>query len=236
MRGCGDESYVGGGILELKQEILARIRKTGIIPVLRAASTKEALAIVEAISAGGIDVIEVTMTVPGAIDVIRQLRRTRTDLLIGAGTVLDPENARICILEGAQFIVTPATNIATIEICKKHSIAIFPGALTPTEILTAWQAGGDAIKVFPASAMGGASYLRSLKAPLPQIELIPTGGISRTTAADFLRAGAFALGVGAELCDNSAIAEGKSERITQASREYLQIIAAHRQSSERSLN
>jgi 2-dehydro-3-deoxyphosphogluconate aldolase/(4S)-4-hydroxy-2-oxoglutarate aldolase len=215
----------------LKQEVLARIRRTGIIPVLRALSTEEALAIVEALTAGGIDVIEVTMTVPGAIDIIRKLSRARADLLIGAGTVLDPENARVCMQEGAQFIVTPVTSIATIEICQKHSIAIFPGALTPTEILTAWQAGGDAIKVFPASAMGGAPYLRSLKAPLPQVELIPTGGISTATAAEFLRAGAFALGVGADLCDSSAIAQGQPQRITQTARQYIQIVAAFRASS-----
>jgi 2-dehydro-3-deoxyphosphogluconate aldolase/(4S)-4-hydroxy-2-oxoglutarate aldolase len=223
-----DELHANGGSSVLKHEILTRIQRTGIIPVLRALSTEQALAIVEALAAGGIDVIEVTMTVPGAVDVIRKLSRARADLLIGAGTVLDPESAHCCIQEGAQFIVTPVTNVATIEICQKHSIAVFPGALTPTEIFTAWQAGGDAIKVFPASAMGGASYLRSLKAPLPQIELIPTGGISMATAADFMRAGAFALGVGADLCDSSAIAEGKPERITHTARQYLQIVAAFR--------
>jgi 2-dehydro-3-deoxyphosphogluconate aldolase / (4S)-4-hydroxy-2-oxoglutarate aldolase len=231
VRESNDERYADGGISVLKQEILTRIQRTGIIPVLRASSTEQAHAIVEAISAGGIDVIEVTMTVPGAIDIIRELRRTRADLLIGAGTVLNPETAHICIQEGSQFIVTPVTNIPTIELCQKHSIAVFPGALTPTEILTAWQAGGDAIKVFPASAMGGAPYLRSLKAPLPQIELIPTGGVSTATAADFLRAGAFALGVGADLCDGSAIADGKPEKISQTAREYLRIIAAFRASS-----
>jgi 2-dehydro-3-deoxyphosphogluconate aldolase / (4S)-4-hydroxy-2-oxoglutarate aldolase len=231
VRESNGEFYANGGIQVLKQEILARIQGTGIIPVLRAQSTEEALAIVEALAAGGIDVIEVTMTVPSAVDIIRRLSRARADLLIGAGTVLDPETARNCMQEGAQFIVTPVTNVATIEICQKHSIAVFPGALTPTEIFTAWQAGGDAIKVFPASAMGGAPYLRSLKAPLPQVELIPTGGISVATAVDFLRAGAFALGVGADLCDRSAIAEGKPEMITQTAREYLQIIAAFRAST-----
>lgn len=215
----------------LKQEILARIQRTGIIPVLRASSAEKALAIVEALNAGGIDVIEVTMTVPGAVDIIRKLSRTRPDLLVGAGTVLDAETARACMSEGAQFIVTPVTDTATIEVCQKHSITVFPGALTPTEILTAWQAGGDAIKVFPASAMGGAPYLRSLKAPLPQIELIPTGGVSTATAIDFLRAGAFALGVGADLCDGSAIDEGKPQKIIQAAQQYTQIVAAFRASS-----
>ena len=215
----------------MKQGILARIRQSGIISVLRALSTDEALAIVDAISAGGIDVIEVTMTVPGAIQIIRQLRRSHPDLLIGAGTVMDPENAHTCISEGAQFIVSPMTNVAVIEICQQQFIPVFPGALTPTEIVNAWKAGGDAIKVFPASAMGGAPYLRSLKAPLPQIEFIPTGGISTTTAADFLRAGAFALGVGADLCDRAAIAEGKPDKITQTARRYLQAIASFRASA-----
>lgn len=231
MRESNGEIERNGGIPVLKSELLSRIQQTGIVPVLRATSTMEALAIVEAISAGGVDVIEVTLTVPGAIDIIRKLNRARPDLLIGAGTVLDQESARLCIQEGAQFIVSPAVNIATIEICQRHSIPVFPGALTPTEIITAWQAGGDVIKVFPASAMGGATYLRSLKAPLPQIELIPTGGISTTTAADFLRAGAFALGVGADLCDSSAIAEGKPEKITQTAQQYIQIIAEFRASA-----
>lgn len=232
VRGSSGESRANGGILVLKQEVLTRIRRIGIIPVLRAPSSEEALAIVEAISAGGVDVIEVTMTVPGALDVIRKLRRTSGDLLIGAGTVLDPENARICMQEGAQFIVSPALNTATIEICQRHSIPVFPGALTPTEIMHAWQAGGDVIKVFPASAVGGAPYLRSLKSPFPQVELIPTGGVSTATADDFLRAGAFALGVGADLCDSSAIAEGEPERITQTARQYMQIVAAFRGSSD----
>lgn len=231
VRELSDEFDTNGGIVMLKQEVLTRVQRTGIIPVLRALSAEEALAIVEAIAAGGIDVIEVTMTVPGAIDVIRKLTRVGTDLLIGAGTVLNPENARICIEEGAQFIVSPAVNIATIELCQQHSIPVFPGALTPTEIITAWQAGGDVIKVFPASAMGGAPYLRSLKAPFPQVEMIPTGGISLATANDFLCAGAFALGVGADLCSRSAIAEGKPEKITQTARQYTQIVAAFRASS-----
>ena len=128
------------------------------------------------------------MTVPGALEIIRQLRKEHPDLLIGGGTVLDPETARTCILEGAQFIVSPALNLATIERCREHGVPIFPGALTPTEIVTAWNAGGDVIKVFPVSAVGGAAYLKSIKAPLPQIELIPTGGLSLATSPDFLKA------------------------------------------------
>lgn len=213
-----------------KQDVLARIRSAGIIPVLRASSISDAVAIADAVFAGGMDVLEVTMTIPDAASVIRELQRRYPAALIGAGTVMNAESTHACILEGAQFIISPTWNPATLEMCQRHSIAMFPGALTPTEIAEAWQAGGDAIKVFPASAMGGASYLKSLKGPLPQIELIPTGGVSLATAAEFLRAGAYALGVGTDLCDSSAIAEGKPDRITQTARQYLQIIADFRKS------
>jgi 2-dehydro-3-deoxyphosphogluconate aldolase/(4S)-4-hydroxy-2-oxoglutarate aldolase len=213
-----------------KEQLLSQIQQIGIVPVLRAPSRYAAVVIADAIVAGGINVLEVTMTVPGALDIIRGLRKEHPELLIGAGTVLDPETARTCILEGAQFIVSPALNLATIEKCREYGVPVFPGALTPTEILTAWNAGGDAIKVFPASAVGGAAYLKSIKAPFPQIELIPTGGVSLATSRDFLSAGAFALGVGAELCDASAVADGKPEKITQMARQYRQIIAEVRSS------
>ncbi len=214
-----------------KLEVLKRMQQTGLVPVLRASSTGEALAIARAIAAGGVDVLEVTMTVPGAMDVIRTLVRDEPEMLVGAGTVLDAETARACMLEGAQFIVSPATNVKTIEICQRYACAVLPGALTPTEVVTAWQAGADVIKIFPASAMGGAKYLKSLKAPLPQVELIPTGGVSVATATEFLEAGAFALGVGADLADSRAIVEGKPERITEAARAYLRTIAAWRETS-----
>ncbi len=214
-----------------KADVLRTMKQTGLVPVLRASSTTEALAIAKAIAAGGVNVLEVTMTVPGAMEVIRTLLREEPSMLVGAGTVLDPETARACMLEGAQFIVSPATNVKTIEMCRRYSCAILPGALTPTEVVTAWQAGADVIKVFPASAMGGAKYLKSLKAPLPQVELVPTGGVSVATAKEFLEAGAFALGVGADLADAKAIAEGKPERITETARNYLRVIAEHRQAS-----
>ena len=214
-----------------KAEVLKRMADTGLVPVLRATSEVEALAIARAIAAGGVHVLEVTMTVPGAMEVIRTLVRDEPAMLVGAGTVLDPETARACMLEGAQFIVSPATNLRTIEMCRRYACAVLPGALTPTEVVTAWQAGADAIKVFPASAMGGASYLKSLKAPLPQIDLIPTGGVSVATAVEFLEAGAFALGVGADLADRRAIAEGKPERVTETARAYLRAIAAWRAGS-----
>ena len=207
-----------------KAAVLTAIRELGLLPVLRAESPDQAMALAHAIAAGGITALEITMTVPGAMHVIRRLTLERPDLLIGAGTVLDPETARICILEGARFIVGPALNLKTIEMCHRYSVAVLPGALTPTEIVTAWQAGADVVKVFPASAMGGAKYLSSLKAPLPQIEMIPTGGVSVTTAAEFLHAGAFALGIGADLVDTRAIAAGHPGAVTENARKYLTIV------------
>jgi len=211
-----------------KTEVLANLKSIGLVPVLRAESVDKALALAEAIAAGGVTVLEITMTVPGAIQVMRKLAETRPDILIGAGTVLDPETARMCILEGAQFVVSPALNLATIDMCHRYSIAALPGALTPTEIVTAWQAGADVVKVFPANSMGGASYLKSIKAPLPQVELIPTGGVSLGTAEDFLKAGAFALGVGADLVDHKAMTEGRAHTITETARKYLEIVRKFR--------
>jgi len=204
-----------------KTEVLQQLRKIGLVPVLRAESEEQGLALAEAIAAGGVTVLEVTMTVPGAVRLMARLTKERPDLLIGAGTVLDPETARICMLEGAQFVVSPALNVKTVEICQRYDIAVLPGALTPTEVVTAWQCGADVIKVFPANALGGAKYLKSLKAPLPQIELIPTGGVSLATAHEFLEAGAFALGVGADLVDTKAIAAGQHEKITENARKHF---------------
>jgi 2-dehydro-3-deoxyphosphogluconate aldolase/(4S)-4-hydroxy-2-oxoglutarate aldolase len=207
-----------------KAAVLASLKQIGLVPVLRAESVDKALALVEAIAAGGVTAMEVTMTVPGAIQVMRKLAEQRPDLLIGAGTVLDAETARACILEGAKFVVSPALNIKTIEMCHRYSIAALPGALTPTEVITAWEAGADVVKIFPASAMGGAKYLSSLKAPLPQVEMIPTGGVSLETAKSFLDAGAFALGVGADLVNTKAMAEGKPEVVTESAKKYMAIV------------
>ncbi len=214
-----------------KQETLRALREIGLVPVLRAESVEHAMALATAIAAGGVTVMEVTMTVPSAVEVMRRMARDLPQVLVGAGTVLDPETARICILEGARFVVSPALNVRTIELCQRYSIPVLPGALTPTEIVTAWQAGADVVKVFPASAMGGARYIRTLKAPLPQIEMIPTGGVSLETAREFLEAGSFALGVGADLVDARAIHEGRHEKITEHARRYLGIVQAHRGSA-----
>lgn len=212
-----------------KQEVLSRIHREGLMPVLRADSAEQALAIAGALEVGGITILEITMTVPGAVRLIERLADCSGDkMLIGAGTVLDAETARASMMAGAQFVVSPALDRATIEICRRYSVAVFAGALTPTEVLSAWQAGSDAVKVFPASAVGGAQYLKALKAPFPQIELIPTGGVSLQTASDFLHAGAFALGVGGDLVDTKAIREGKPEIITANARKYLEIVSEFR--------
>src|SRR6201994_4215789 len=216
-----------------KEQIIERLREIGLVPVLRAESEEQALGIASAIAAGGVTVLEITMTVPGAIRVMSRLTKERPDILIGAGTVLDAETARMCMLEGAQFVVSPALNLATIEMCHRYSIPVLPGALTPTEIVTAWQAGADVVKVFPASAMGGAKYLTALKGPLPQVDLIPTGGVSLATAREFLDAGAFALGVGSDLVNAKAMAEGKPEVVTETAKKYLQIVREHQAKSKK---
>lgn len=183
-----------------KAETLGWIERTKIVPVVRAASPEEAMRVVHALVEGGIDVLEITMTVPGAVETIREIAG-RAGILVGAGTVLDPETAEVCIEAGARFIVSPALNVDTIRACNAAGIAVAPGALTPTEVVAAHQSGGDVIKVFPCDALGGASYLRSLKAPLPYIPLMPTGGATLETIGDFLKAGAVAVGVGSALVD-----------------------------------
>jgi 2-dehydro-3-deoxyphosphogluconate aldolase / (4S)-4-hydroxy-2-oxoglutarate aldolase len=208
-----------------KREVLQRIAEVGIVPVVRAASAAEAMQVVEATKAGGLTVLEITLTVPRAVRVIEQLTDAYGDeVLVGAGTVLDAATARACILAGAQFIVSPALDLETIACCRKAGVAVMPGALTPTEVVQAWTAGADFVKVFPCSALGGASYIKSLKAPLPQIELVPTGGVSLATAASFIEAGAVALGVGADLCDVKAIRAGQTEKVTATARAYIEAV------------
>jgi 2-dehydro-3-deoxyphosphogluconate aldolase/(4S)-4-hydroxy-2-oxoglutarate aldolase len=215
-----------------KSEILQSIRDIGIIPVVRASSAAEAIQVVEAIRAGGVSLLEITMTVPGAVQVIETLVKKFGDsAIVGAGTVLDAQTANACIDAGAKFMVSPALNLETIAFCGKHDIAVMPGALTPTEIVTAWNAGADFVKVFPCGAMGGASYIKSLKAPLPQIELVPTGGVTLTTAASFIQAGAAAIGVGADLVDVKAIRAGEAQKVTAAAQAYVAAVRSARASS-----
>jgi len=208
-----------------REEVLQQIRKVALVPVLRATSAELAIKAAAAIEAGGISLLEVTMTVPGAIDVISAvIKSSQGRVVVGAGTVLDPETARACIIAGARFVVSPALNLGTIEVCRRYSIAVIPGALTPTEIVTAWEAGADIVKVFPCGSLGGPKYLAALKGPLPQIELIPTGGVSLSNAADFLAAGACALGVGSDLVDSSALAKGNLDVITENASKYAAVV------------
>lgn len=208
-----------------KKQIVEHIENLGLVPVVRASSADEALQVIEAIKAGGVDVLEITMTVPGAIKVIEKVAdKFGSDVLIGAGTVLDPETARACLLAGAKFIVSPALNLDTIALCQRYSAPVMPGVLTPTEVITAWSAGADMVKVFPCGAVGGASYIKNLKGPFPQVKIIPTGGVSIKTAADFISAGAAALGVGTDLVNTKAIKEGNPQVVTDAAKQYIEII------------
>jgi 2-dehydro-3-deoxyphosphogluconate aldolase / (4S)-4-hydroxy-2-oxoglutarate aldolase len=194
-----------------KAEILGKINSNVIVPVLRADSAEASIEIAEAIITGGIESMEVTMTVPNALNVIRNLSEKFGDeILIGAGTILDVETAKKCLEAGAKFIVTPCLIVEVIEFCNRKGVPILAGSLTPTEVFTAWKAGADVVKIFPASA-GGADYLKALKAPFPHIKMMPTGGVSLKNARDFLKAGAFALGIGGELVNPKAI--NKAERL-----------------------
>jgi 2-dehydro-3-deoxyphosphogluconate aldolase/(4S)-4-hydroxy-2-oxoglutarate aldolase len=201
----------------------------GIVPVVRTTSAESAIKSIEAIYRGGVRSAEITMTVPGAIKALEKIADQFGDkIMLGAGTVLDPETARTCMLAGAQFFVTPSLNLATIEIAKRYSKVICAGALTPTEVLAAWQAGSDVVKIFPANAVGGPKYIKALKGPFPQIEMVPTGGVNLETAGEFLKAGACAVAVGGELVDAKLIRENRYERIEELAREYLAVIAKAR--------
>jgi len=210
-------------------EAVRWIKEIALVPIIRAPKAEMAISAVEALRDGGIDCVEITMTVDGAIRALETVAdRYGDSVLLGAGTVLDPETARACILAGAHFLVTPSLNLRTIEMAQRYSRPIFPGGLTPTEILTAWEAGADAVKVFPCNAMGGAKYIKSLKAPFPQIEMFPTGGVNLETIGEFLAAGSAAVGVGSELVDAKAIAAGHYHVITERARKFREAADAAR--------
>jgi 2-dehydro-3-deoxyphosphogluconate aldolase/(4S)-4-hydroxy-2-oxoglutarate aldolase len=212
---------------ETTQETIERV---GLIPVLRARNAAQAHAIVKAMIAGGVTVVEVTMTVPGAIDVLKELKKEYgSQLLLGSGTVTTGDEAEATIDAGAEFVVSPSFHPDVVERTKRLGKLSVPGSLTPTEVVTAWRAGADYVKIFPCSAMGGASYLKALLAPFPHIKLIPTGGVTLQTAESFLRAGARALGVGSDLVNLAAVDAGKPETITETAREYLTILAKFRE-------
>jgi 2-dehydro-3-deoxyphosphogluconate aldolase/(4S)-4-hydroxy-2-oxoglutarate aldolase len=212
-----------------KREVFNRMLSQGLIPVIRAPSAQEAIDVADAVKEGGVSFIEITMTVPGAIEVVKELaQKYKDEIIIGAGTILDPETGRVALLAGAQFIVTPTLNLDLIQLAHRYSVVIVPGAATPTEILTAWNAGADMVKVFPAAQLGGPDYIKALKAPLPQILLVPTGGVNLQNAGAFIKAGATALGVGGELVDKKAVKERKFQVITENTKAFLKEVAKAR--------
>jgi 2-dehydro-3-deoxyphosphogluconate aldolase / (4S)-4-hydroxy-2-oxoglutarate aldolase len=209
-----------------KKAVRERILQVGIVPVVRASSSKEARTAAEAVSKGGIPIVEITMTVPGAVEVIRELAKSFSpdELLVGAGTVLNPEQAQRCLDAGAQFLVSPGFNAKTVALAAAEKRLIMAGALTPTEVIAAWEAGSDFVKVFPAGNVGGPKYIKALKGPLPDVPLIPTGGVNLQTAAEFLEAGAAALGIGGELVHPGHLKSGNTEAIVDAARTFVAIV------------
>src|SRR6266702_3368807 len=208
-----------------KQKVRDRITEIGIVPVVRASSPRDARIAADAVCEGGIPIVEITLTVPGAIDVIRELtKNAASDVLVGAGTVLNAEAARRCLDAGAQFLVSPGLNLQVIHLAVAEGKVMMAGALTPTEVITAWEAGSDLVKVFPCGQLGGAKYIKALRGPLPQVPLVPTGGVNLHTAAEFIEAGAAALGVGGELVDSEALRSGQPEIIVENSRKFLAVV------------
>jgi 2-dehydro-3-deoxyphosphogluconate aldolase / (4S)-4-hydroxy-2-oxoglutarate aldolase len=207
---------------------LDRVLDRCIVAVIRAESPELLVDVAEALVAGGVEVMEVTFTVPRATQVLEQVaERLGNRILLGAGTVLDTETARAAMLAGAEFIVSPGVNVEVIELCRRYSKLVMPGALTPTEVVTAWQAGADIVKIFP-SELTGPKYIKALRAPLPQIRMMPTGGVNLDTAEEFLKAGACALGIGGSLVEPTAVAAGDLKRIETLARQYVDIVRRFR--------
>jgi 2-dehydro-3-deoxyphosphogluconate aldolase/(4S)-4-hydroxy-2-oxoglutarate aldolase len=211
-----------------KHSVRARIEEVGIIPAIRTASAEDALFAAEMISQAGIPIVEITMTVPGAVDVIAGLARALPDLVVGAGTVLGIDMARRCLDAGARFVTSPGLELHVVEFAAKEDVLVMPGALTPTEVTAAWHAGADLVKIFPCAQLGGESYIRALKAPLPHVPMIAAGGVNQHTAAGFIRAGAVAIGVGTELIPRRAIEQRQTEWIRELARRFLSLVAEAR--------
>jgi 2-dehydro-3-deoxyphosphogluconate aldolase/(4S)-4-hydroxy-2-oxoglutarate aldolase len=213
----------------MKEKDLSRVLDTGIVAVIRADSGDLLADVAEALLAGGVDVMEITFTVPAAVRVLERVaERMGQRVLLGAGTILDAETARVAVLAGAQFIVSPNTNLDVIRLCRRYGKLVMPGAMTPTEVVTAWEAGADIVKIFP-SEITGPKYLKALHGPLPQVRLMPTGGVDLNTAAEFLRCGACALGIGGSLVEKKAVQTGNLERIESLARQFVQIVNQTRQ-------
>jgi 2-dehydro-3-deoxyphosphogluconate aldolase/(4S)-4-hydroxy-2-oxoglutarate aldolase len=212
-----------------REEVRARIEQIGIIPAIRVSSADDALFVAEAVSGGGIPIVELTMTVPGAINAIAYLARNSPDMIVGAGTVWDTETALRCLDAGAKFLTSTGFDPGVVEFAVNQKVVVFPGALTPTEIMMAWKAGSDFVKVFPCSQIGGVSYIRALKKPFPQVRLIASGGVNQQTAADFILAGASALGIGGDLIPRKAIQLRQPHRIHELARRYVGMLKAARE-------
>jgi len=210
------------------EEIIRRIGETGIVPVIRAANPAEASRAVEAVCAGGISIVEITMTVPDAPRVLREVARANSDFLIGAGTVLNAKQAEICIDAGARFLVSPGLSSEVLHAAAKHGVLAIPGAFTPTEVMAARELGADVIKIFPCASGGGPSHIKALKAPFPDCRFIPTGGVTLKNAEDYFAAGAFALGIGAELADLAALRRNEPHKLTDAAKSLAAIVHKHR--------
>jgi 2-dehydro-3-deoxyphosphogluconate aldolase/(4S)-4-hydroxy-2-oxoglutarate aldolase len=211
-----------------KESQLRQVLDCGIIAVVRSPDSQQLVEVARALADGGVTVVEITMSVPNALEVLRQVRQALGDrLLLGAGTILDPETARAALLSGAEYLVAPTLNHDVIRLCQRYNKLVMPGAFTPTEILTAWEAGADIVKVFPAEVVGPA-FFKALRGPLPQVRLMPTGGVDLTTAASFLKAGACCLGVGGQLVEPKAVAERDFDRIRDLARQYVGIVKQHR--------
>ena len=215
-----------------KEEVSTRIQQVAIIPAIRALSGDDAHFAAEAVAHGGIPIVEITMTVPRAVELIAHLVRTDPEVVVGAGTVLDTRTARQCVDAGASFITAPSFNPAVVEFAAKENVLVLPGALTPTEVVTAWSAGADFIKVFPCAQVGGDKYIKALHTSLPQVRLIAAGGVNQQTAGNFILSGATAIGVGAELIPTEAIERRQSERIRELARRFQKLVKDARQQLE----
>jgi len=213
------------------EQVLQRIGEIGIIPVVRASSSQHALDAVEAIEAGGIPVVEITMTVPNAISTIRQVAARCGDrVLVGAGTVCNAHQARECLDAGAQFLVSPGLSVSVLEVARTFGIVALPGALTPTEVMAAAEAGAKAIKIFPCGSVGGAKYIKALRGPFPDLHFVPTGGVSPANVAEFFAAGAFAVGMGSDLIDAAALREGRKHEVVKTCRSVSESVRAAKES------
>jgi 2-dehydro-3-deoxyphosphogluconate aldolase / (4S)-4-hydroxy-2-oxoglutarate aldolase len=211
-----------------KNEVCAKIEEIGIVPAVRTSSPEDALFAAEVVARGGIPIVEITMTVPGAIEVISHLLKNLPDVIVGAGTVLDLETARVCVDAGVQFLTCPGLDLGIVEFAKQRKLTMMAGALTPTEIVTAWKAGSEFVKVFPCAQVGGDSYIRALKGPFPQIPLIAAGGVNQQTAANFILAGAAALGIGRELIPKDAVQSRQEGRIRELAHRFLNFVRTAR--------